>query len=743
MQSKFTEEDYQLIERELAPLREAARKRCADREQFELCRKAFDFANEAHKNVRRRSGEPYILHPIAVAKIVVSEIGLGCKSICAALLHDVVEDTEYTVEDIQRLFGDKIASLVDGLTKIKVALDDNKDATSLQAENFKRILLTLNDDVRIILIKLADRLHNIRTIQFMPEYKRDKILSETMYIFIPLAHKLGLYSMKTEMENIWLTYREPEAYQEISLRLQAFEQERSAGMEDIISPIREKLQENGYDAQIIKRLKSPYSIWRKMNVKKVPFEEIFDIYAIRIVFKPKEGITEREQCWHIFSLITSLYNYKADRTRDWVKEPKANGYEALHLTVMSPSGNWVEIQIRSERMNSIAERGVAAHWLYKKNNPNVSESEVDIWLKRIREILENPDANAISFLDNVHQELITPDIYVFTHKGEPRNLAKGATALDFAYLIHSEIGNQAIAAKVNQKLVPLSTVLRNGDQIEIITSETGKPKREWLSFLQTSRAKGEVLDFLKRDAKNAIRDGQQMLENALNARGISERIRVMRKLLDYYKIETKDDFYNRVGIGLIDLSDIDKALKANTSSSNNVLMWGIKLFRPTRKAAQIDPKKDYILSDNTGQPDSFIIADCCSPIPGDNAVGFLNPDGTVTVHKKTCPVATDLASKYGDKVLAVKWSKSLVRSFRAGIGARGIDRQGMINDFIKIITTGLGINIRKMQFESHDGVFDAYLEVFVQNTELLDQLIQRLSRIRGVTAISRTDINKP
>ena len=742
MQSKFTEEDYQLIEREFAPLREAARKRCADREQFDLCRKAFEFANEAHKNVRRRSGEPYILHPIAVAKIVVSEIGLGCKSICAALLHDVVEDTDYTVEDIQRLFGDKIASLVDGLTKIKVALDDH-DATSLQAENFKRILLTLNDDVRIILIKLADRLHNCRTIKFMPEYKRDKILSETMYVFIPLAHKLGLYSMKSEMENIWLTYREPEAYNEISLRLQAFEQERSAGMDAIIAPIQEKLKENGYDAQIIKRLKSPYSIWRKMNVKKVPFEEIFDIYAIRIIFKPKAGFNEREQCWHIFTLITSLYNYKPDRTRDWVKEPKNNGYEALHLTVMSPSGNWVEIQIRSERMNSIAERGVAAHWLYKKNNPNASESEVDIWLKRVREIIENPDANAISFLDNVHQELITSDIYVFTHKGEPRNLAKGATALDFAYLIHSEVGNRAIAAKVNQKLVPLSTVLRNGDQIEIITSETGKPKREWLAFLKTNRAKGEVLNFLKRDAKTAIRDGQQMLEDALNARGISERIRVMRKLLDYYKIETKDDFYNKIGIGLIDLQDIDKALKANTSSSNNVLMWGIKLFRPSRKETPIDPKKDFILAETSGQPDSFIIADCCSPIPGDNAVGFQNPDGTVTVHKKTCPVATDLASKYGDKVLAVKWSKSLVRSFRAGIAAKGIDRQGMINDFIKIITGGLGINIRKMSFESHDGIFDAYIEVYVRDTERLDQLLQRLGRIKGVSSISRTDINKP
>ncbi|MBO4768449.1 MAG: bifunctional (p)ppGpp synthetase/guanosine-3',5'-bis(diphosphate) 3'-pyrophosphohydrolase, partial [Bacteroidales bacterium] len=508
MNSTFTEEDYQLIEQNFSGLRDSSRKRCANRKEYETVLKAFDFANDAHKNVRRRSGDPYILHPIAVAKIVVDEIGLGYKSISAALLHDVVEDTDFTVDDIRRNFGDKIASLVDGLTKIKTALDGSKDTTSLQAENFKRILITLNDDVRIVLIKLADRLHNVRTIEFMPEYKRDKILSETMYIFAPLAHRLGLYAIKSEMENIWLKYREPDAYHDIESRLENIASQREGEMETFIATIREELDKAGFgNSKILKRLKTPYSIWKKMNTKNLPFEEIYDLYAIRIIFQPKEGLTEREQCWHIFTRITSLYPYKADRTRDWTREPKSNGYEALHLTVMSPGGNWVEVQIRSERMDSIAERGVAAHWLYKKNGEEngqeTSDFEVDNWLKKVREIIENPDANAIQFLDDFHKELTTADIFVFTPKGETRRLEKGATVLDFAYSIHTDIGNKAIAGKVNQKLVPLSQVLRSGDQVEIISSATGSPKREWLDFVKTSKAKGIIMESLKKNTKDS------------------------------------------------------------------------------------------------------------------------------------------------------------------------------------------------------------------------------------------------
>ncbi len=746
MSGTFTEEDYNIIESEMAGLREAARKRCASREEYELVLKAFDFANDAHKNVRRRSGDPYILHPISVAKIVVSEIGLGCKSICSALLHDVVEDTDFTVDDIRRNFGDKIASIVDGLTKIKTALDGNKDTTSLQAENFKRILLTLNDDVRIVLIKLADRLHNVRTIEFMPEYKRDKILSETMYIFAPLAHRLGLYAIKTEMENIWLRFREPEACADIEARLDHIVKQRENELEEFLAPIRQALDEGGYkDYEILKRLKSPYSIWKKMNTKNIPFEEIYDLYAIRIIFKPKEEFTEREQCWHIFTKITTLFPYKADRTRDWTKEPKSNGYEALHLTAMSNSGNWIEVQIRTERMNSIDERGVAAHWLYKNTGAISQEidSEIDVWLKKVRDIIENPDANAIQFLDDFHKELIQSDIYVFTPKGEPKSLEKGSTVLDFAYSIHSDIGNHAIAGKVNQKLVPLSQVLRNGDQVEIISSSTGSPKREWLDFLKTAKARNFVLDSLRKNTQDSIGDGLRLLDAKLTERGITDRIRVMKKLLNYYKFDTKDEFYSKIGLGVVNLDDIDKALRS-TSPTRDVLMWGIKLFRPEKNNNEkIDHKKEYILEENPDKgTTSFVIADCCAPIPGDPAIGMIADDGNVVIHKKSCSVVNDLASKQGDKVLAVRWSKHFIMSFLAKIALSGIDRMGIINELTKIISGGLGINIRKLSIESHDGVFEGSIELYVHNTEDLDTLIRKIGQIKGIESVNRVEINQ-
>ena len=735
----FTEEDYQLIEREVAPLRDAAKKRCVNREQYELVLKAFEFANEAHKNVRRRSGEPYILHPIAVAKIVVSEIGLGCKSICAALLHDVVEDTDFTVEDIERHFGAKIASLVDGLTKIKVALDGSKNEESLQAENFKRILLTLNDDVRIVLIKMADRLHNVRTIQYMPEYKRDKILSETMYIFIPLANKLGLGNIKSEMENIWLQYREPDAYKEISTRLEAFEKERSGSLEEFINPIRSGLENNGYEFKIIKRLKSPYSIWHKMKEKNIPFDEIFDIYAIRIIFKPKEGYTEREQCWHIFSTITGIYSYKNDRTRDWLKEPKSNGYEALHLTAMSNRGYWVECQIRSERMNAIAERGLAAHWLYKRAaGESMSQDELNQMISRVREIIENPDANAIKFLDDVHKELTTSEIYIFTRRGEPKSMPAGSTALDFAYFIHTDIGNSAIAAKVNQKLVPLSTVLKNGDQIEIITAGNSRPKREWLNFLQSNKARCNVLDSLRAEVEDSIGEGYKILERELSERGITERINVLKKLLSYYKLENKNDLYSRIGIGVVDLSDLDKALKNSPDPQSKKAFWGIKFFSSTK--SKVDQKADYVISDKSDSsvPD-YHIADCCSPVPGDSSVGFIEDDGSITVHKKSCPVATNLASMKGNRVVAVKWSKQMISSFPCSLSFKGIDRLGMLSDITKVISSGLGINMRKIQCESHDGVFDGTLEIDVHTTEDVSNLLERIKGIKGIKDIWRTE----
>ena len=463
--TEFTQADYEVIARDYADLKEAARKRCANQNELDVVQKAFEFANEAHKGVRRRSGEPYILHPIAVAKIVVSNIGLGYKSIAAALLHDVVEDTDYTVDDIRNLFGDKIASLVDGLTKIKTVLDNEDKAKqkSMQAENFKRILLTLNDDVRVVLIKLADRLHNCRTIEFMPEYKREKILSETMFIFIPLAHRLGLYEVKSEMEDIWLRYKEPEVFNEITEKINRNITDKEKEIDDFILPISNALKAAGFDFEIRKRVKTPYSIWHKMVTKNITFDQIYDLYAVRIIFNPDSSSTEneRDQCYHVFSIITGIYRYKSDRIRDWVKHPKNNGYEALHCTVMSDSGIWIEVQIRTKRMDDIAEKGIAAHWAYKKDGfVGENDSEMDKWINKVKEILVDPDVNALELLDIIHNDLTSTDIFVFTPKGDQRRIQKGATALDFAYSIHTEIGNRAIAAKVNMRLVPLSYELR-------------------------------------------------------------------------------------------------------------------------------------------------------------------------------------------------------------------------------------------------------------------------------------------
>jgi guanosine-3',5'-bis(diphosphate) 3'-pyrophosphohydrolase len=740
----FTEEDYKVINRELETLKMSSLKRCANQEEFELVLKAFDFANEVHKGVRRRSGEPYILHPIAVARIVVQEIGLGYKSICAALLHDVVEDTNYTVEDIKNHFGQKIASLVDGLTKIKTALDSDNItySKSMQAENFKRILLTLNDDVRIVLIKLADRLHNMRTIRFMPEYKRDKILSETMYIFIPLAHRLGLYSIKSEMENIWLVHREPEAYREIEAKLETVMEERAGSIDSFVVPIEKELEAIGYKVEILKRLKTPYSIWKKMTSKNVPFEQIFDIYAVRIIFEAKQGLSEREQCWQIFSLITERYQYKPDRTRDWVKEPKSNGYEALHLTVMGPGGKWIEVQIRSERMNSIAERGVAAHWMYKKGESSPSEEgEIDLWLKHVRDILEDPDSNALQFLDNFHKELLSSDIYIFTPKGESKTLPKGSTALDFAYIIHSEVGNRAIAAKVNQKLLPLSHVLSSGDQVEIITSDSSKPKREWLDFIRTNRARNFILDSIKAETKDSIKEGMRFLTSKLKERNITSKSRVLKKLIDYYKAGSKDELYHKIGIGLIDLSDLETALKTNVEK-RNVQMWGVKLLTPVRNTGKIDKQRDYELREDLSKGTiTFTIAECCSPIPGDNVVGFIEEDGSVLVHKKSCQKATDIAAKQGDRIVSARWSKHFMMSYLARISITGLDRMGIISDMSKVISLQLGVNMRKICIETHDEIFEGTVDLYVRNTDDLDKLIKSLSAIKGIESVKRVELN--
>ena len=673
-----------MISREFAELRESAVRRCANQQEIDTVQKAFDFANEAHKGVRRRSGEPYIIHPIEVAKIVVNEIGLGCKSIVAALLHDVVEDTDYTVEDIRNLFGDKIATLVDGLTKIKTVLDneDKSKVKSIQAENFKRILLTLNDDVRVVLIKLADRLHNCRTIEYMPEHKRDKILGETMFIFIPLAHRLGLYGIKSEMEDIWLRYKEPQAFNEIKAKINRNANDKEKQIDDFVKEISQILDKMDIDYEIRKRVKSPYSIWHKMRTKNVTFEQVFDLYAVRIIFKPRtENVkAERSQCYAIYSAITNEYDYREDRFRDWIKQPKNNGYEALHCTVMSKSGIWVEVQIRSRRMNDIAEKGIAAHWAYKREGiVSESESEMDKWIAKVQEILMNPDVNALELLDIIHNDLTASEIFVFTPKGEQKAILKGATALDFAYMIHTHIGNKAIAAKVNLRLEPLSYVLRSGDQIEIITAQNENPKREWLDFLKTRKAINIVKEYFDRlDRKRA--------------------------------------------------AEAQANQKASSGSK-----WSLPFFKPKAKS-------EYIINDRRNTDNRFVIATCCHPIPGDPVIGFLSPDGVVTVHKKSCQVANTLAATSGDSIVVPKWEADEMNAFPARISVTGIDRVGLLNEITKYVSVIMKVNLRRLVFESQDSIFSGEMDLMVHEKADLERLLKMLQKIDGIQKIIRKNL---
>ena len=739
--SEFTQQDHAVIAREYADLKEAARKRCANAKELEIVQKAFDFANEAHKGIRRRSGEPYILHPIAVAKIVVSNIGLGYKSIVSALLHDVVEDTDYTVDDIRNLFGEKVATLVDGLTKIKTVLDNEGKShqQSLQAENFKRILLTLNDDVRVVLIKLADRLHNCRTIEFMPEHKRDKILSETMFIFIPLAHRLGLYEVKSEMEDIWLRYKEPEAFHEITEKTNRNVIDKDKEINDFIAPIDEALKNAGFKFHIKKRVKTPYSIWNKMVKKGITFDQIYDLYAVRIIFDGDGNAneSERDQCYHIFSIITGIYRYKADRVRDWVNYPKNNGYEALHCTLMSHTGIWIEVQIRSHRMNEIAEKGIAAHWAYKRGGAaNESESEMDKWISKVKEILVNPDVNALELLDLIHNDLLKTDILVFTPKGEQRSIEKGATALDFAYAIHSHIGNKAIAAKVNLKLVPLSYVLKTGDQIEIITAENEKPKAEWIKFLKTRKARSIVMDFLKDERQETINLGKKMLEEQLGSIDCRLDDKIINILMNGYEIfdSKPDEMYFKIGIGSIRLGNLQEILERGRKKEKPT--WTFPWFKSKEK------KNEYVITDSPDSKYRYIIASCCNPIPGDPVVGFLSSDGSVTVHKKTCRNANHMAAKHGDRIVMPEWDNDNNRSlsFLVRLSLKGFDRIGIINEITRYISFVMSVNIRKFTLETEDGVFEGHIDLYVHDMRDLEKLIRKLRKIDGIQSVVRTDI---
>ena len=726
--SQFTPDDFRCIDEAYASLIEVAAKRCKDEEEVESVRKAFQFANQAHKNVRRRSGEPYMLHPIAVAQIVVTEIGLGCKSICAALLHDVVEDTAYTVDDIRNLFGDKIATLVDGLTKIKTVLD-NEDrkgeaasTESLQAENFKRILLTLNDDVRVVLIKLADRLHNCRTIEFMPEHKRDKILSETMFIFIPLAHRLGLYSVKSEMENIWLRYKEPEDYRRITERIKGNVAQRDKDIDTFIAPIEEALKEAGYKFTIKKRIKTPYSIWYKMRTKQVPFEQIYDLYAVRIIFDPSDSNvqTERGQAYLIFSTVTHLYRENLSRRRDWISQPKSNGYEALHCTLMSHSGFWVEVQIRSRRMDDIAEKGIAAHWAYK-NDGYISEndSEMDKWLAEVQDILLSDDVSALELLDIIHKDLVSSEIVVFTPKGEQRAIRGGATALDFAYQIHTEIGNKAIAAKVNMKLVPLSHSLKAGDQVEIITAENARPKMEWVSFLHTRYARNRVIEYFRRDFDAIAREGERIFEERVRLMGLQNTRELVRKFQDYTQLNDENELFFRIGLGLLGPEEFKAIIDEKDLSTGQ--------------------KRKFSHHEDNAHPVEYKIAECCHPIPGDPVIGFSMSDSLVIVHKKSCPVAESLASKYGNRMVVPQWG-AVQQEYPIRISLRGIDRVGMLSDISSFISQTLGINIRKLQLSTEAGLFEGFIELLVRDKKNLERMVEGLSKISGVQDIIRTDI---
>ena len=727
----YTAEDENLIKEKWDDLLLSCTKICKNDEDWNFIKRAFFLAKEAHEGVRRRSGEPYLLHPIAVAKIVIEEIGLGVKSVVAALLHDVVEDTEYSVEDMERIFGPKIASMVDGLTKMSGVF--NAD-TSEQAEYFRKVLLTLSDDVRVILIKIADRLHNMRTLGAMPMNKQIKITGETIYLFAPLAYRLGLYSIKSELEDLCMKYRFPQQYAEITQKLQESEASRREFINKFNAPI--------INYEISGRVKSVYSIWSKMQRKQIPFEEIYDLFAIRIVFKPLPFPSEKTQCWQIYSTITDIYTPKPDRLRDWISMPKANGYEALHSTVMGPDGVWVEVQIRTQRMEDIAERGFAAHWKYKHATISQDEDEFDKWLKQIRAALNSPTENAVDFLDNFKLSLYTSEIVVFTPKGEARKMPFGATALDFAYDIHSKIGNSAISAKINHKLEPITTQINSGDQIEIITADNARPKPEWLETVTTAKAKQSIKSFLKRERQNNIERGMQMLDEKMKSLNVKLSGRVLRKITPIYDSKNKEELYSKIGAGIVSLDNLDKALKVN-SKSKILKFW--TLFIPQKKEDETDdaaiPGEIAPAEEAPATEPQFEIAECCKPIPGDKVVGYRDPaSGNIIVHKATCDELNRLATQFGRNIVKeeIKWSQHKAMSYLVTTELRGIDRQGILLDLAKVVSADFNINIREVNIHSHDGIFEGNVSLYVKDAESLHAVMDKLRKIKGIESVKRT-----
>ena len=735
----YTAEDEVIIKEKWDDLLLSCTKICKNDEDWNFIKRAFFLAKEAHQGVRRRSGEPYLLHPIAVAKIVIEEIGLGVKSVVAALLHDVVEDTEYTVEDMERIFGPKIASMVDGLTKMSGVFNAE---TSEQAEYFRKVLLTLSDDVRVILIKIADRLHNMRTLGAMPMNKQIKITGETIYLFAPLAYRLGLYSIKSELEDLCMKYRFPQQYAEITQKLNETEASRQEFISKFNAPIIAGLNRDNINYEISGRVKSVYSIWSKMQRKQIPFEEIYDLFAIRIVFKPLPFPSEKTQCWQVYSTITDIYTPKPDRLRDWISMPKANGYEALHSTVMGPDGVWVEVQIRTQRMEDIAERGFAAHWKYKHATISQDEDEFDKWLKQIRSALNSPTENAVDFLDNFKLSLYTSEIVVFTPKGEARKMPFGATALDFAYDIHSKIGNSAISAKINHKLEPITMQINSGDQIEIITADNARPKPEWLETVTTAKAKQSIKSFLKRERQNNIERGMQMLDEKMKSLNVKLSGRVLRKITPIYDSKNKEELYSKIGAGIVSLDNLDKALKVN-SKSKILKFW--TLFIPQKKEDETDdaaiPGEIAPAEEAPATEPQFEIAECCKPIPGDKVVGYRDPaSGNIIVHKATCDELNRLATQFGRNIVKeeIKWSQHKAMSYLVTTELRGIDRQGILLDLAKVVSADFNINIREVNIHSHDGIFEGNVSLYVKDAESLHAVMDKLRKIKGIESVKRT-----
>lgn len=710
------------------------------RKKVEIIKRAYHFAKEAHKGIRRRSGEPYILHPIAVARIVSREIGLGSTSICAALLHDVVEDTEFTVEDIEQHFGKKIAQLVAGLTKISGGIFG--DRASAQAENFRKLLLTMSEDIRVVLIKMADRLHNMRTLGSMAPNKQYKIAGETLYIYAPLAHRLGLFEIKTELEDLSFKYEHPAEYDRISGLIKESEARRAMVYNDFSQPIKERLSEMGLNYEAKARLKSVYSIWRKMQTKHVPFEEVYDLYAMRIIFECDDQSQEKQMCWNIYSAITDLYRLHPDRTRDWVNIPKANGYQALHLTVMGPDGNWIEVQIRSRRMDEIAEKGFAAHWKYKIGNGD-EESELNVWLKTIKDILDDPNPNAIDFLDTLKLNLFASEIVVFTPRGETLTLPNRATVLDVAFELHTQIGIHCIAGKVNHKLVPLSHRLKSGDQVEVLTSQSQKPQADWVNYLATAKGKTRLRKALRSERQPLIDKGRQIFDRFIADNNITLNNEVLTKILGTFHVGNRDDlFYKLCNEEInIDLYISRGSEKARSSFFSKLLRMASKKQRDRSgettpaKRPEVNVKQTYVLSYD-GEVANFEMCDCCHPIPGDDVMGFVRTDNRVEVHALTCPRAQVLKASYGPRIVSTRWATENAK-FLATIHIEGIDRHGILSELTGLISKGLNFDIRRLNIEARGEVFTCELAVMVRDRNVVTDLCDKVKKLDGVKRADR------